>query len=483
MTGAPAGGTDAPAPVSPGAILGGDLCIGCGACAAGQAQVAMGWDSYGQLKPDGPRSWRETPDAGFAALCPFSPGAANEDRIAAARFPDAPRADHRLGRHISCHVGAVAEAPFRERGSSGGMVSWVAAELLRAGEIDGVLHVHPTGGEAGAPYFGYRISRDVETLLAGARSRYHPVHMAAVLDEVRATPGRYAVVGIPCFIKAVHLARATDPVLAERLTHTLGLFCGHMKSARFVTSFAWQLGVPPDRVRAVEYRLKDAGRPANWYTAHLTMEDGGTAQEDWFHLADGDWGAGYFQNSACNFCDDVVAETADVSFGDAWVEPYSSDGRGTNVVVVRDPLIQRLIDAGLAEGRLDLTEVDADYVAETQAAGFRQRREGLAYRLTWPRRGIRPVKRVAPSAAGLGWRRRMVYRSRAHISRWSHRMARLAALAGRPGLYVRWAWGAYRLYEALTYERGPLAAPVARAERAAAALEAARTGRGPGPHK
>ena len=33
--------------------------------------------------------------------------------------------------------------------------------------------------------------------------------------------------------------------------------------------------------------------------------------------------------------DDVVTETADISFGDAWVEPYSSGGRGTNVIIVR----------------------------------------------------------------------------------------------------------------------------------------------------
>ncbi len=265
-------------PVSPGDMLRSGLCIGCGACAAGQAErgVAMGWDDFGQLKPDGPSDWRDTPDAGFSALCPFSPAAANEDRIAAARFPDAPAADDRIGRHGGSYVGAAAQAPFRAQGSSGGMVSWVAAELLRRGEVDGVLHVHP--GDGGAPFFRYRISRTEGELLAGAKSRYHPIHMAAVLDEVLATPGRYAVVGIPCFIKAVHLARAQNPVLAERIVFTLGLFCGHMKSARFVTSFAWQLGVDPARVRAVDYRRKDPGRPANWYTAHLTLDDGSTVQ-------------------------------------------------------------------------------------------------------------------------------------------------------------------------------------------------------------
>ena len=146
---------------------------------------------------------------------------------------------------------------------------------------------------------------------AHARSRYFPVDLAGVLDEIRHIPGRYAIVGVPCFIKAVNLLRAADPVIGERVTHLLGLFCGHMKSARFVDSFAWQLGVPGDEVRAVEYRRKDAGRPANWYTAQLTLADGRQASRDWWHLADGDWGAGFFQASACNWCDDVVAETAE----------------------------------------------------------------------------------------------------------------------------------------------------------------------------
>lgn len=443
--------SEAPPLVSPGEIVRSGLCIGCGVCVAGESEAGMAWDRFGQLKPDGPADWMETQTEGFSATCPFSPAAEDEDSIAARHFADAPLSDPRIGRHVSCHVGAAVEPPFRERGSSGGMVSWIAAELLRRGEVDGVLHVHP-GGQ-GQPFFGYRIARSVDDLLAGARSRYHPVHLAEVLAEVRRVPGRYAVVGIPCFIKAVHLAASQDAVLAERISFRLGLFCGHMKSARFVTSFAWQLGAEPSRVRAVEYRRKDEGRPANWYTAHLTLDDGATVQKDWFHLADGDWGAGYFMNSACNFCDDVVAETADISFGDAWVEPYSSDGRGTNVVVVRTPLMQRLVDEGVTSGRLDLKAVDADFIVDTQAAGFRQRREGLAYRLTWARRGIRPRKRVAPSV-DLPLRRKLLYRTRAAISRGSHRMADLALRTGRPGLYTRWAWGAYRVYEGLAYARG-----------------------------
>ncbi|RDE07460.1 coenzyme F420 hydrogenase [Sphingomonas aracearum] len=422
----------------------------------------MAWDGFGQRKPAGAEL--AAPSEAFARTCPFSPAAADEDAIAAVRFPGQ-SADPRLGRAVANYVGHVEEADWRASGSSGGMVSWVAAELLRRGEIDGVLHVAPADREADGAFFRYRISRSQEAILGGAKSRYYPVDLAAVLQEVRAVPGRYAVIGIPCFIKAVNLLRAEDPVIAERITHLLGLFCGHMKSARFVDSFAWQLGADPGEVRAVEYRRKDPGRPANWYTAHLTLADGSARWQDWWHLADGDWGAGYFQNSACNFCDDVVAETADISFGDAWVEPYSSDGRGTNVVVVRSPELHSVVEDAIARGRLALHQVDADFIVNTQAAGFRQRREGLAYRLTWARRGIRPRKRVAPGKAGLPWRRRLVYRFRAGISWGSHRMAAAAERLHRPQLYVRWAKASLGLYGALTYSRGRLGKLLDRLDR------------------
>ena len=93
---------------------------------------------------------------------------------------------------------------------------------------------------------------------AGAKSRYYPVEMSEILAQIRATPGRYAVVGVPCFIKALQLLRREDPLIRERVAFTLGLFCGHMKSARLIESFAWQMNVPLADVARVEFRLKDA---------------------------------------------------------------------------------------------------------------------------------------------------------------------------------------------------------------------------------
>ena len=440
---------------SPAEIVRSGLCIGCGSCAAAHPAAEMRWDEDGFLKPAGPADWYEAPSEFISQHCPFAPAAANEDAIAEERFGSAATSDAAIGRFEAAYVGHAAEDSFRPAGSSGGLTNWAAAELLRTGAVDAVAHVLPADRSATARFFEYGFSRSREALMRGAKSRYYPVELSKVLAEIRATPGRYAVVGIPCFIKAIHLVRAADPVIRDRVTHTLGLFCGHMKSAAMIESFAWQLGVEMKRVRALDYRIKDEGRPANWYRAHLELDDGSSAAQDWWHLADGDWGAGFFQNPACNWCDDVVAETADASFGDAWVEPYSSDGRGTNVMIVRSKALHRMVEDAHAEGRLELQLVDAEFIARTQAAGLRHRRDGLAYRLTWPKRGVVPVKRVSPSA-DLPMRRKLIYRLRYSIARWSIPVFRLARRLRAPRLYLAWARAMLRIYQAVAWSRGRL---------------------------
>lgn len=419
----------------------------------------MDFDRYGHLKPLGPPVWSHRRSEGFSQTCPFSPSARTEDDLASEMFPEAKHQDACVGRFQSAYVGYVAQEGFRDRGSSGGMVSWVLAELLRQGLVDTVAHVGATEDpQTDGRFFRYRLSHTEEEIHAGAKSRYYPIELSEILRTVRSVPGRYAIVGVPCFIKALQLLRREDPVIRERVVFTLGLFCGHMKSARFVESFAWQMGVSIEDVQRVEYRLKDPDRPASTYTAQLTLRDGNVRKRDWWNLVDGDWGAGFFQNSACNFCDDVVAETADISFGDAWVEPYASDGRGTNVIVVRSPVLETLVADAIQEGRLKLDPVDADFIERTQAAGFRQRREGLAYRLCWPHSGVRPRKRIAPDARMPSARRKLIYRMRSLITAGSHRTFWLARLFHRPALYLRWARTALTIYHGLAYSRGRLGA-------------------------
>src|SRR5690348_12215211 len=115
--------------VSPAEIVASGLCIGCGSCAVSSGR-AMRWDREGFLKPHGTA---HVPSEQFSRQCPFSPSAINEDEIAAEQFRGAARADPRVGRFEAAYVGHALDDPFRRNGSSGGLTSWVAAELLRTG--------------------------------------------------------------------------------------------------------------------------------------------------------------------------------------------------------------------------------------------------------------------------------------------------------------------------------------------------------------
>ena len=73
-----------------------------------------------------------------------------------------------------------------------------------------------------------------------------------------------------------------------------------------------------------------------------------------------------------------------------------------------------------------------------------------------------PRKRVEPRTSDLPLRRRLVFRTRAGIGRWSHRMMWLARGLGMPGLYLGWAHAWLRIYQGLAWSHGRIGAFVDR---------------------
>jgi coenzyme F420-reducing hydrogenase beta subunit len=413
-------------------VIDGGYCIGCGTCAAiPGSPIRMAMDGSGRLQA-------VVEGAGGAAtravttVCPFSDGAADEDRIAAELFavPGSHR-DDRIGWSRAIWAGHVAESDFRDRGSSGGIGNWIAAELLRLGKIDAVAHVRP---DADGRLFGFAISHTLEELRLGAKSRYYPVEMSGVLQHMREHPGRYALVGVPCFVKAARLLAREDRLIAQHLRFSIALVCGHLKSERFAAMFAWQMGLHPSRLSAFDFRVKNAAGRANHYSVRAVGRNAdGSAfdqtrrSKDLFGYL---WSHGLFKYRACDYCDDVMGETADITVGDAWLPDFVDDPRGTNVVVVRNPEIEQVVRSAIEQQRLCLTPISADDAAMSQDAGFRHRRVGLSARLDRARRRGRwtPPKRVKPGRLTL--RRRLVYFLRENMAERSHTAFAEALKAG-----------------------------------------------------
>lgn len=399
-------------------VVEGGYCIGCGGCSVGQDPAfSIGFDRHGFLQATRTAAASEAID--YQALCPFSGTSRDETDLALTQFGDTPR-DERVGHYLGLYAGHLAESADRERGSSGGLTSWVLRELLRRGIVDHVVHVRPVDprGESDGRILRYGISSTVEDLDTGRGSHYYPVEMSGVLEEMRRRPGRYAVVAIPCFAKTLRLAAANDPVLDERIAVVVGLVCGHLKSRAFADYLGWLVGVRPAALQAINFRRKLVGVTASQYAVTATGPEGprtGLPVEEYFGTS---WDLGFFKYKACDFCDDVFAETADIVMGDAWIEPYASDWRGTNVVVVRRPDLHALLREGRDRGDIVLDSVSLEDMARSQAAGLRHRREGLLVRLRREdaRGAWRPRKRFEHQASTDDAHRRYIYTARQRLA-------------------------------------------------------------------
>lgn len=424
-------------------VVRGGYCIGCGACAALDTRIAVGFDDCGRLQARLPEDYG--PDTSAVSACPFSGAGPDEDKLASDLFV-APGIveDARIGRHLACFAGWVKEGDLRARGSSGGIGTWLQRELLVGGHVDAVVNVAPRSGRENDPLFSFTVAHHLDEVVANAKTRYYPVEMSGVIRHIIENPGRYAAIGTPCFAKALRLAAMQSPELAERLTFVLGIVCGHLKSASFAQTLAWQCGIDPEKVQAIDFRAKLDGRPASRYAVTVTgMSLDGTSTETVTRPMEGllgaNWGHGLFKYKACEFCDDVLAETADAVVGDAWLQSYESDHRGTNVVVVRHPELLKILRAGRDACRLHLDDLSADAVAQSQAGGLRHRRDGLAYRL-WltDREGRwRPKKRVAPARRHLAPSLRGIHAARYALGQASHDVWRAARAANDLPLFKR----------------------------------------------
>jgi coenzyme F420-reducing hydrogenase beta subunit len=182
-----------------------DLCIGCGLCAAfcPQGVLAMEWNRYGEYNPVAISPC--TTECGLCLkVCPFADSGENEDTIGERLYGAVPGIQHRseTGYYLASYVGYSER--HRPTSASGGMATWLLEALLTEGVVDHVICVAPTGDPE--RLFAFQVFDTPEEVRTGAGSAYYPVEMSAVIRQVLEVPGRYAVTGLPCFMKAIRLA-------------------------------------------------------------------------------------------------------------------------------------------------------------------------------------------------------------------------------------------------------------------------------------
>lgn len=377
-----------------------NLCIGCGVCAGicPANVLKIEFNEYGEYNPvESPGCLR---DCNLCLqVCPFYGQNENEDNtLAKAVFDDIDGIKHRseTGYYLDSYVGYSNIDAHRANGASGGMATWLLETFLTKNFVDYVVCVTPNNDSE--KLFRFAIFDDIESIRRSAKSVYYPVEMSEVIQEIIKNKGRYAITGQPCFLKAIRLATKENKKLRERIIITVGLVCGQMKSKHYTTYLASLSGVN-GRLKSINYRGKSPEKPASNYFFYCVNE---TNNEGKIFLDEGVgkvWSNRWFTPNACNFCDDVFAELADVTVMDAWLPKYSQESKGTNLVIVRSTMINNLIKSGVDKNQIKAEQIPIDNIIDAQIGVLNIKRTQLAYRLYLAKQKglLVPTKRITPS--------------------------------------------------------------------------------------
>lgn len=400
-------------------VIENNYCIGCGSCAYQDASISIKLNDIGLFKAE------LTPDTDIAKkldICPFS-STKDEDYLSSKLYKHTPNIQFQkqIGYYLSLYAGHVATSDFRSKASSGGMVSWILATLMEQKLIDGVIHVGESNNPSNSELFSYSVSHSIEEMRQKAKSRYYPTHFNNALESIDKNK-RYAFVGIPCYIKAARLLCERDESLRASLKYFIGIFCGHLKSTGFAESLAWQQGIAPKDLKQIDFRVKEDTPSANLYKIKATSKQNQFAIQENRVLYGTDWGLGFFKPKACDWCDDISAELADVVCGDAWLPKYVSDPQGSNIVIVRNTELKKLIESARVSKLLALDDVPFSQIIKAQAANYRHRQEGLAVRIEAAKEKEvwYPTKRIKEGDYQVSKHRKEIYLLREQLAEKSH---------------------------------------------------------------
>lgn len=365
-----------------------DLCTGCGICVSeSSSSLKMGWNEFGFLVP---QKIGDNINQDAIRVCPFNPNpdedVFDEDKLGSIYFKKATHYDPKIGRFENTYVGYANE--YRKTSSSGGIATYVFRKLLEEKIVENLFIVKEVNGS-----YEYQLFNDINDITKISKTRYIPVTLEGLFSRIHEIEGRIAISGVACFIKAIRLKQHYHPELKDKIPFLIGIICGGLKSKFFTDYLAQKSGISSNYSKQ-EYRLKDAKSKASDYSF------GAYDKVNSFHQIKmetvGDmWGTGLFKSNACDFCDDVTTELADISLGDAWLDPYYKDGLGTSVIVTRTNVADKLISDGIKNNDLAVNELSLDSFKMSQKGSFNHRHIATKYRLEYRKKNglLIPKKR------------------------------------------------------------------------------------------
>ncbi len=275
-----------------------------------------------------------------------------------------------LGRYVGCYKGYSTNYDIRYHSASGGCLSQFLIWLLEKGEIDGavVTKFREDAPMTPQPF----IARSKAEILSGKSSKYCVVSMEGIIAEIKQTPGRYVVVGLPCHIHAVRKCMDVDKQVKGRIIGCFAIYCSGNKTMESQRYLLYRYGVEEKKLKDFSYR--DDGC---FGSMHFRDEKGNNLVKPIYYL---DYYFGmrsFFSIPRCGQCNDFFGELADVAFGDLNRGKETDDPIGINTLIVRSQYWDRLLKKCQEDGSLWLEEVSESTMIEANGGCKNKKGEGF----------------------------------------------------------------------------------------------------------
>lgn len=379
-------------------VVRGELCAGCGLCAAiSPDKVAMRLSPQGFARPYAVGGALEhDEDARIAQSCPGS--------VVAPWSTDTAELHHAWGPIDSCGVGHAQDDEVRFGGSSGGLLSAIAIHALEAGLVDAVVHIAADPSDPIRNRVGISTSR--AEVMAAAGSRYGPSPVLSELHMLLDDPRRFLIIGKPCDISAIRQLASIDARVDARFPYKLSFFCGGMPSLAGTKAIIADIGLGDAPI--TRFRYRGNGWPG---TVEVAAKDGRVGTMSYAES----WGR-YLSSRVqyrCKICPDAVGGSADIAAADAWYGgesgyPQFDERDGRSLILGRSAAGVELLASArragaIADEPLAISEIDL--MQPSQA----HRKRLIAARTLAARLMLQPVPTMkglcvvaAAATAGLG---------------------------------------------------------------------------------
>jgi coenzyme F420-reducing hydrogenase beta subunit len=331
-------------------VISSGMCIGCGACEMADGSVKV------SLNPK--RLVYEPETAGGADAASVCPAVrVDYAGLQSWLFPGEDVGPY--GAVRSVHLAQSTDNDRNVKASSGGLIKEVLRHLLVTKQIDGVIALDHVDGVD----FAARLVTDPDDVDSLPGSIYHNLKQTRALELLRDTPGRLALVGIPCQLEGMwQWVRSFEPALREKVALTVGLLCGWQYSHHSIAAMGEYLGYDPAEIADISYR---GGGPVGKLTV--------TTQSGAVHTASRRVDFGYqvafdrhFNTTRCHVCVNHSNFLADVVVGDAWLPSTVFTKTGVSLVICRTPFAEKVLTDLVLGGSCVSIEVGTEEIRESQ---------------------------------------------------------------------------------------------------------------------